>query len=439
MREGTPSPTEDGVTADERAGRERPAPSRRAPSARSHQAGAGVDRPQPVSPEEAAALPLSALLSQAVVAFTIEADNEAEHGLPHRTTDYGQTGAWADGAWLTSLLMWANCLRFLPDGGITVRELERRARTGTNLDGMRRWGYVTFTPDRGHGKPPGPDAVIAPTRPGIAARDTWPQVTAEVEARWRDRLGAGRFGAVRAALVALVAQLDPALPDCLPILGYGLREREAGERPGGESERDGGDRGRDRERPETERGRSQRADPTARAADLPLWALLSRALNAFAREYGRGPGPSLALSADILRVLSEQGVAVKDVPALGGVSKEAVAMAVTTMRQGRLATEGPDPAGSRYRFLSLTARGLRARDQYPALTAGIEADWRIRFGDNVVTALRRSLEPLAAGDPPLLFAGLDPYPGNWRARARPLTVLPHFPMTLHRGGFPDGS
>jgi hypothetical protein len=132
-------------------------------------------------------------------------------------------------------------------------------------------------------------------------------------------------------------------------------------------------------------------------------------------------------------------VPVKDIPALGGVSREAVAIGMTAMREGGLATEGPDPAGSRYRFLSLTARGVRARDEYPALAAGIEADWRARFGDNVITALRRSLERLAAGDPPPLFAGLEPYPDNWRARGRPLTVLPHFPMTLHRGGYPDGS
>ena len=39
--------------------------------------------------------------------------------------------------------MWANCLRQLPDEGITVAELRRRARTGTNLDGMRRWRYVS--------------------------------------------------------------------------------------------------------------------------------------------------------------------------------------------------------------------------------------------------------------------------------------------------------
>jgi len=43
--------------------------------------------------------------------------------------------------------------------------------------------------------------------------------------------------------------------------------------------------------------------------------------------------------------------------------------------------------------------------------------------------------------PPLRWPrGIDPSPDNWRAgiRQRPST-LPHYPMVLHRGGFPDGS
>jgi hypothetical protein len=87
----------------------------------------------------------------------------------------------------------------------------------------------------------------------------------------------------------------------------------------------------------------------------------------------------------------------------------------------------------------LLSQVLVALDEYLALTVGIEAQWRTRFGPGRVSALRAALEPLAVGDPPPLVAGLAPYPDNWRARTEPASVLPHYPMTLHRGGYPDGS
>jgi len=55
--------------------------------------------------------------------------------------------------------------------------------------------------------------------------------------------------------------------------------------------------------------------------------------------------------------------------------------------------------------------------------------------------LRAALEPLV-GDGTLasspLAAGLAPEPGNWRASVKAPETLPHYPMVLHRGGFPDG-
>jgi methyltransferase (TIGR00027 family) len=407
---------------------------------------------QRASPARAASpgrLPLSALLSQALVAFTIEADNEAEHRLPHRTTAHGLAPGSPPGApWLISLVMWANCLRHLPEAGLTLGELRDRARTGTNLDGMRRWRYVTIDPEPPPSRRrPGPDARITPTRWGIAARDTWEQVTGEVESRWRGRLGAGPFDALRAALAGLADGLDPALPDCLPVLGYGLlsrpeRDRAAGrEHPAAAGPPAAVD-------PAAEAGGATVTGPASKAkagpaappgAGLPLWALLSRPLLAFALRYESEPGPSLAVSANVLRVLTEGGLPAKDIPALGGVSKESVAMALGVLAKDGLATEGPDPAGGRFRSACLTASGAAARDRYPARAAAIEAGWRAEVGADPVAAVRAALEPLTTGDPAPLLAGLTPYPDNWRARSLPPASLPHYPMTLHRGGYPDGS
>lgn len=189
---------------------ERPQPTAPPPAPRSAWPTATAPPAQPAARQPPASLPLSALLSQALVAFTIEADNETEIRLPHRTSTYGLAPGSPPGApWLTSLLMYANCLRHLPDQGITIAELGERTRTGTNQEWMRRWGYVTFTPDPGRGKRPGPDALIRPTAWGIEARDIWQSVTAEVESRWRARLGAEAFDGLRAALADVVGFLDP--------------------------------------------------------------------------------------------------------------------------------------------------------------------------------------------------------------------------------------
>jgi len=66
----------------------------------------------------------------------------------------------------------------------------------------------------------------------------------------------------------------------------------------------------------------------------------------------------------------------------------------------------------------------------------------VRFGTDNIGNLRESLErlvsePTAQLSP--LFKGLEPYPDGWRASVRKPDTLPHYPMVLHRGGFPDGS
>jgi methyltransferase (TIGR00027 family) len=363
-------------------------------------------------------LSLSVLLSQALVAFTIELDNEAEHLLPHRTTNHGVAGIGA-GPWLTSAAMFENCLRFVTDEPITVRELETLARTRTNLDGMRRWSYITI--DGAAGKTyqgrPGPDAVLRATAQGLRARQTWLPVPAVIEQRWTERFGAGQIGDLRRALVAVTAQLDAGLPDCLPILGQTLFSR-----------------GPDPALPP----RPEPSDLTA----LPLLALLSRVLLAFALDYEAESEVSLAVGANLLRVLREDGTRLRDLPLRSGVSREAVSWAMGVLLRAGLAVEEPDPASSRGQAARLTPRGLLAQELYLGLLDTIAERWRARFGSDTIGSLRRSLEVLAVGSgdqPPPVFQGLEPYPDNWRAQVRPASLLPYYPMVLHRGGYPDGS
>jgi len=366
----------------------------------------------------ASPLPLSALLSQALVAFTIEFDNEGEHQAPHHTTNYGPSGH-GDGAWLVSMVMWENCMRFVTGEPVTVAELLARARTRTNLDGMRRWGYLTIdgVASRTYRSHPGPGAVLRATARGLRARQVWLPLTGLIEQRWRDRFGAGPVDRLRGALAALTAQLDEGLPDCLPILGQDLRSY-----------------GPDPSLP-------PRPEP-AEATALSLPALLSRVLLSFALEYEQEAELSLAVSANLLRVLGPEGIRLRDLPALTGISKEAVSWALGVLTRVRRAVEEPDPAASRGKVARLTPRGLQAQLRYHELLAVLEQRWRDRFTAPALDALRQALEPLALpadGRPPPLFRGQQPHPDNWRAQVRPLALLPYYPMVLHRGGYPDGS
>jgi len=391
------------------ASRHRPAPIQ--PSQRpTSRRGAG-HAPAPAQPApDPASLPLSALLSRSLVAFTIEADNEAEHRLPHWTSGYGLSPGAAPGApWMISLAMWASSLRFIPDEGVTVTRLRQLARTGSNLAGLRRWRYVTFDPEPTRGKQPSPGAQILLTAHGRVARDGWAPIGGIVEERWRERLGPAAVAGLRSALTAVAAQLPAGLPDCLPILGHGLFSRIPTGRPG----------------------------PAAVtvAAELPLWALLSRVLLVFAAEFEDAAPASLAIAANVLRVLTAEGVRGRDIPERSGVSKEAVAMAMGILVKRDLATEGKQ-AGERWRLVKLTRAGLLAQAAYHELVADIEDAWRTRFGAEEIAALRLALEGFPAE---ALLAGTDPYPEGWRARLARPTVLPHYPMVLHRGGYPDGS
>jgi len=371
------------------------------------------------------AVSLPALLSQALAAYTIEFDNESEHRLPHRTSRHGATTASGPRPWLVSLVMWCNCMKYIGPDGVQFRELEPLARTHTNLPGMQRWGYVTVTPDSTHGDPkrPGPDAMVRATPAGRTAQEVWGPLFGVLDDRWRERFGDDAIAALRTSLSAIVDRVDLDLPDCLPILGYGLFS--AGRHSGDTTFRP---------------RHVETATPDA-DANLPLSALFSRVLLAFAVDFERVSKLSLALSANVVRVLNADGVRVRDLPSLTGISKEAVATSVAYLSKQGYVTVEAVPAPDRGQRLRLTAQGQHAQLDGGALINTVEDQWHTRFGTDAVRSLRSSLEPLVGdgtADSPL-FGGLTPYPGGWRSAVRTPTTLPHYPMVLHRGGYPDGS
>jgi DNA-binding MarR family transcriptional regulator len=364
-------------------------------------------------------LPLPALLSFALVAFTVEFDNESEHQLPHRTTHHGSTGGSLHAPWLVSLVMWFNCMRFVDEKGVTVRQLEQLARTKTNLNGMERWGYIVVAPDPNDSrpKPPRSSWLIHPTRAGRQAQEIWRPLVAIIEGCWEQRFGKRDVAQLRRSLLGVVHRFELDLPDCLPILGYGLFSRE----------------------------RANLGVPRKAASsdgDLPLPCLFSRVLLAFAIEFEAESRVSLAVCANVLRLVDEDGVPLRDLPRLSGVSKEGIAMALTFLKNRAFATVQPESSGSRVKMVVLTAKGREAQEHYFELLPEIEERWRAQFGEQAIRALRNSLEQLAldgSAHRSPLFGGLEPYPEGWRASVPRPETLPHYPLVLHRGGFPDGS
>jgi DNA-binding MarR family transcriptional regulator len=312
-------------------------------------------------------------------------------------------------------------MRFIGDEDVPVGELENLARTTTNLNGMERWGYIVVEPDPADSRPKPPRSawVIRATPAGRAAQEVWRPLFGAIEKRWQARFGEDEITQLRRSLWALISQMDADLPDCLPILQYGLFSR-----------------GPDHER----RGPAGRED--GNGSHLALSALLSRVLLAFAIEFERELDLSLAISANVLRVLDEQGVRVRDLPLLAGVSKEAISMAIGILKKKRVAVVEADPTAGRTELVRLTSKGRQAQDAYRQLVGIIEGRWLARFGKDDIRNLRKSLERLV-GEPTAalssLFRGLEPHPEGWRASVRKSDTLPHYPMVLHRGGYPDGS
>jgi DNA-binding MarR family transcriptional regulator len=341
-----------------------------------------------------AALPTA--LSQALIAFTIEFDNEFEHRIEHHTGNKA-----GGGVWLTSMVMWSNFMRLIPAGGVALPAVEANGRI-TNLGGLQRWGYISVEPA---------DQTVRLKPGGRRAQEVWRPLAGEVEQRWRERFGDAAIDELRQALSSVA---DPALPLYLPVLGYadGMRAGHV------------------------------RGAPGAVAEDLA--ALLSQALLSFTLEYEEESALSLAMTADVVRVLSADGIPVRDLPALSGVSKEAITAAVGFLQRHGYAVVEPDPA-SRSKLVRLTEQGLAGQARHARLAKAVERRWRRRLGGD----FDRLAKALITGRQ--LALGLQPYPDGWRAarnpyRARtqavladPASALPRYPMVLHRGGYPDGS
>ncbi len=340
--------------------------------------------------------PLPTLLSQALIAFTIEFDNLAEERIA------------ASGArpWIASQAMWANHLRFVGEDGIPARALMQRslvsaATIRSRLGALRRWRYVSI--DAAH--------VVRLTAAGRRSRDVWLPLATEVEDRWRERHGSAAIDALSVEL-GYAANTDAPLPRHLPIVGYAMRSEIV-----------------------------QPSEPIpADDAEPDLSTLLARALLAFTLAFESGSKLSLPVHVDGLRLLDPGPTRVRDLPRLSGCSKEGMAMITGFLARAGLAVIEPDPGARRGQVVRLTPRGIAAKER--------GADWIAAAEERPRDGLRAALVALLRA--PAFGPGMAPPSSGWRAQppylaqterlvADPRGALPHHPLMLHRGGFPDGA
>ena len=342
--------------------------------------------------------PLSALLSQVLIAYTLEFDNEFER----RMREAGYSGAFL------SLVLWSNLMRFLAAGSVSVHRLAEQALAGEpqskfGLGCLERWRFIVLEPgadDRpiplkahpragrmlrdgwGSGRGIRSGWMVRLTEKGRKACEIWPDVFGEIERRWKTRFGDEEIGALRSALEAILDQIDLELP-------HGLIAWES--------------------------------TPTypvrrgPRERDLPLPVLLSQLLLAFTIEFSGEMRTPLVLCANTLRVLGERPIPVGDIPRLTGGSPETAG--IGWQIKPFIVVES-DPQAKRGKVVRLSPLGLRVQQKYHKVVGEIEKRWEQQFGKDKIRALRESLQELflpRSGDRLLLAEGLVPAEGTVRS------------------------
>jgi len=321
--------------------------------------------------------PLSALLSQILVAYTVELDSEFER----RMLEMQVTAR-------LSLVIWLNVLRFFAEGPVSVRTLTSRALAADDqlkapLGCLERWGIILLQPGKrpgfGSGRGIRADWPVRLTATGETAVKIWPELIPQIDARWSKRFGDDATR-LRRSLEAIEHQIDLELPQGLPSAILQL--------------------------PQFAPRRSPAED------GLPLPALLSCVLLAFALDFERQSRTPISLCANMIRVLSDEPTPEAEIPQRTGCSPETAG--IGWQHKPYIVVES-DPARGRGKFVRLSEAGIKAQDEYLTIARDIEEKWKKRFG-TATKELRESLTALLKRAE--LSEGLKPPPGTTRAGAQ---------------------
>lgn len=142
-------------------------------------------------------MPLSALLAQALAAFTVEFEQEiADAGYPD-----------------LSLALGSNVLRFLDEEGLRIGEIAERAGVSKQaisqqVTYLEKHGYLRVEPDPDDSRA----RLVYLTRRGRTSQERCRPLFGVVERRWQARFGTDNVHSLREALEAIVEQVGARYP-----------------------------------------------------------------------------------------------------------------------------------------------------------------------------------------------------------------------------------
>lgn len=272
------------------------------------------------------------------------------------------TGEGAGSSPIPSLDLWANLLRAVNKAGIDRRELPAMLRLSKRAVRSRislaaRYGLVEeLKASRGEG-------IVRLTLRGSAVAARWKALQQTAEEHWEATVGMHWSAKLlRASLEDLVAALPLEHPH-YPA-SYGAADASI----------TGGN------------GEDWKAVPRVAGdtvSELPLSALISETLVAFAMQYEEQSPVALSLSTDVIRRIPLEGRPLLELGTSPGVS--------ALIRHGFVGVRGA--RGSE--IASLTPRGLEVHSAYEQRIHAVETNWRENFGNDRVTALLCALQEIA--------------------------------------------
>ncbi len=326
------------------------------------------------------------------------------NALADLTRDIGEPG----------LSVHSNLLRLIPEEGLDIRGVPSLARVSKRA---AKWDAAVA---QRHGWVHAADKRLRLTPSGRALRDECAKTLDAAEAVWNQRRDA--VATLRTSLEALVSRFDLELPH-YPA-GYGPADPSV---TGGVSGRWGRrhalrvkgspgmvfDPSAEHEAAEAwevesggrlyvrETGQDWRAVVRGEGdtvAGLPLSALLSQAVMAFAIDYEGCGGLSLARRGNALRAIGDEGLDVNiRMARAGGVPTPVpVDAALAGLERHAFATLTPDPDNKKMGRFVLSEKGRLVRDAYDDIVIAIEQRWKRRYGSTLMRNLRTALTSVIA-------------------------------------------